>query len=119
MTRFLLFEDKREVERVWNGKTGGVCNIVLPFQVYLLDQALSQGYSGAPVFYVEDIMSGVMIGNQPMKGGEILHLLGVQSGVLSDQTGGKISIVVPILYIWDIFELSDFQAYIKGLASKK
>ena len=31
--RFLLFEDKKEVELVWNGKTGEVCNIVLPFQV--------------------------------------------------------------------------------------
>ena len=30
--RFLLFEDKREVELVWNGKTSEVCNIVLPFQ---------------------------------------------------------------------------------------
>ena len=31
--RFLLFEDKREVELVWNGKTSEVSNIVLPFQV--------------------------------------------------------------------------------------
>jgi adenine specific DNA methylase Mod len=31
--RFLLFEDKREVELVWNGKTGEVSNVVLPFQV--------------------------------------------------------------------------------------
>ena len=31
--RFLLFEDKKEVELVWNGKTGEVCNVVLPFQV--------------------------------------------------------------------------------------
>ena len=30
--RFLLFDDKREVELVWNGKTSEVCNIVLPFQ---------------------------------------------------------------------------------------
>ena len=30
--RFLLFDDKREVELVWNGKSGEVCNIVLPFQ---------------------------------------------------------------------------------------
>ena len=30
--RFLLFEDKREVELVWNDKTNEVCNIVLPFQ---------------------------------------------------------------------------------------
>ena len=30
--RFLLFEDKREVELVWNGKTNEVCNVALPFQ---------------------------------------------------------------------------------------
>jgi DNA modification methylase len=30
--RFLLFENKREVELVWNGKTNEVCNYVLPFQ---------------------------------------------------------------------------------------
>ena len=30
--RFLLFEDKREVELVWNGKTNEICNVVLPFQ---------------------------------------------------------------------------------------
>jgi len=30
--RFMLFEDKREVELVWNGKTDEVTNIVLPFQ---------------------------------------------------------------------------------------
>jgi len=30
--RFLLFEEKREVELVWNGKKSEVCNIVLPFQ---------------------------------------------------------------------------------------
>lgn len=31
--RFLLFDDKREVELVWNGKTNQVTNVVLPFQV--------------------------------------------------------------------------------------
>ncbi len=31
--RFLLFEEKREVELVWNGKTNEVTNAVLPFQV--------------------------------------------------------------------------------------
>lgn len=31
--RFKLFEEKREVELVWNGKTNEVTNIVLPFQV--------------------------------------------------------------------------------------
>jgi len=31
--RFLLFEDKKEVELVWNGKSGEISNVVLPFQV--------------------------------------------------------------------------------------
>ncbi|MGH2568627.1 MAG: site-specific DNA-methyltransferase, partial [Bacteroidota bacterium] len=31
--RFLLFEEKREVELVWNGKTNEVTNVVLPFQI--------------------------------------------------------------------------------------
>ncbi|MFZ2522046.1 MAG: site-specific DNA-methyltransferase [Minisyncoccia bacterium] len=31
--RFLLFEEKQEVELVWNGKTSEVTNTVLPFQV--------------------------------------------------------------------------------------
>lgn len=30
--RFVLFEDKREVELVWNGKSADVCTAVLPFQ---------------------------------------------------------------------------------------
>ena len=30
--RFLLFQDKREVELVWNGKTNEICSTVLPFQ---------------------------------------------------------------------------------------
>ncbi|MBI5732456.1 site-specific DNA-methyltransferase, partial [Candidatus Jorgensenbacteria bacterium] len=33
MYRFLLFEEKREVELVWNGKTSEVCNVALPFQI--------------------------------------------------------------------------------------
>lgn len=85
----------------------------------LLDQALAQGYSGAPVFYTEDIMSGVMIANQPMKGGERLHLIGIQSSVIPDQTGGKISLVVPISYVWDILESLEFRTYEKELESKK
>jgi hypothetical protein len=31
--RFLLFDDEREVELVWNGKSSAVENTVLPFQV--------------------------------------------------------------------------------------
>jgi len=31
--RFLLFEDKKEVELVWNCKTNEITNVVLPFQI--------------------------------------------------------------------------------------
>ncbi len=31
--RFLLFDDTRDVELLWNGKSNEICNIVLPFQV--------------------------------------------------------------------------------------
>ncbi len=31
--RFLLFDDNREVELLWNGKTSEITNVVLPFQV--------------------------------------------------------------------------------------
>jgi len=41
--RFLLFEDKREVELVWNGKTNEVCNVVLPFQV--IEQVAEESFN--------------------------------------------------------------------------
>jgi hypothetical protein len=42
--RFLLFDDKREVELVWNGKTNEVCNIVLPFQtIEQVDEPRAEG----------------------------------------------------------------------------
>jgi hypothetical protein len=37
--RFLLFEDKREGELVWNGRTREVCTAVLPFQTLELVSA--------------------------------------------------------------------------------
>jgi hypothetical protein len=42
--RFLLFDEKREVELVWNGKTGEVCNVVLPFQtIEQVDEPRAEG----------------------------------------------------------------------------
>lgn len=42
--RFLLFDDKREVELVWNGKTSEVSNVVLPFQtIEQVDEPRSEG----------------------------------------------------------------------------
>lgn len=49
--RFLLFEDKREVELVWNGKTNEVCNVVLPFPPTRGRKGRFRGASGQPVFH--------------------------------------------------------------------
>lgn len=48
--RFLLFEEKREVELVWNGKTNEVCSVVLPFQVIeQVDEPRVETDSGSPL----------------------------------------------------------------------
>ena len=45
--RFLLFDDDREVELMWNGKTQEVCNLVLPFQtIEHIDEPRSDRISG-------------------------------------------------------------------------
>ena len=47
--RFLLFEEKREVELVWNGKTNEVCSVVLPFQIIEhVDEPRQETPSGSP-----------------------------------------------------------------------
>jgi len=71
--------------------------IPMNLHFYFLDQALSQGYSGAPVFCLD------------AKGKAFL--LGVQSSAIQDKTGGKISLVVPSSYIWDILQSPEFQSY--------
>ena len=86
-------------------------NVSPELKFILLDQALAQGYSGAPVFYIEDVMSNLLIGGQRMKKGEKLHFVGIISSTLSDSTGGKISLVVPISYLWGILESEDFRKY--------
>jgi DNA modification methylase len=41
--RFLLFDDSREVELIWNGKTNDVTNTVLPFQtIEIVDEPRSE-----------------------------------------------------------------------------
>ena len=49
--RFILFEDKREVELVWNGKTRDVCTTVLPFQTLEhVDEPRSETKTQAELF---------------------------------------------------------------------
>ena len=57
--RFLLFDDDREVELVWNGKTAEVTNVVLPFQVIeQVDEPRSEdtggGHKQTTLFDVDD-----------------------------------------------------------------
>jgi hypothetical protein len=74
----------------------------------LLDQDLAQGYSGAPVFTSPDMQ---LIGNTITT--SATKLIGIQSSTLSDTTGGKISLVIPIFYINNIFESEEFLNYEK------
>ncbi len=83
----------------------------------LLDEALAQGYSGAPVFCIEEIHSKAKVGTWPLKAGEKIHLIGIQSLALKDATGGKLSSIVPISYLWDILQSRDFLEYEKKLKS--
>jgi len=53
--RFLLFGDKREVELVWNGKTGEVTNVVLPFQtIEQVDEPRKEGSGEEKQFTLTD-----------------------------------------------------------------
>jgi adenine-specific DNA-methyltransferase len=53
--RFLLFDDKREVELVWNGKTNEVCNVVLPFQIIeQVDEPRAEGVKEQPSLFNMD-----------------------------------------------------------------
>ncbi len=58
--RFMLFDDKREVELVWNGKTSEVTNIVLPFQVI---EQVDEPRDSKPIMAVNKRKSGKVIGD--------------------------------------------------------
>ncbi len=85
-------------------------NINPELKYYLLDQALAQGYSGAPIFCVEELPTGIKLAGQSITHEKIV-LIGILSMGLSDATGGKFSLVVPILYLWDILKSEQFIKY--------
>jgi S1-C subfamily serine protease len=73
----------------------------------LLDEALAQGYSGAPVY--TDI--------PPMAMQHNFRLVGLMSAVKSDVSGGKVSYVVPISAVFDIFASEEFRKLEAGKSS--
>jgi len=88
--RFLLFGDKREVELVWNGKSGEISNIVLPFQtIEQVDEPRKEG-SGeekqATLFDLDE--SGRQIGgwvNKLIWGDNKLVLSSLKNGPLREE----------------------------------
>ncbi|MEJ1958854.1 MAG: hypothetical protein WDM70_04905 [Nitrosomonadales bacterium] len=86
-------------------------NVSPELKYIFLDEALAQGYSGAPVFYFEEVASGISVAGKPIMVDGGLRLLGIQSSNLRDETGGKLSLVVPIQYLWDILESEEFINY--------
>lgn len=83
--RFILFEDKREVELVWNGKTRDVCTTVLPFQTLeIVDEPRAETHAQGSLF---DGRGRQMHGwtNKLIWGDNKLILSSLKSGALRKQ----------------------------------
>ena len=84
--RFLLFQDKREVALVWNGKTREVCTAVLPFQTleHIDEPRKERGDVQAELF---DIRGRQLKGwtNKLIWGDNKLILSSLKSGALRQQ----------------------------------
>ena len=86
--RFLLFDDKREVELVWNGKTGEVCNVVLPFQVIeQVDEPRAEGVKEQPTLFNMDERGRQLGGwtNKLIWGDNKLVLSSLKNGPLREE----------------------------------
>ena len=86
--RFLLFDDKREVELVWNGKTNEICNVVLPFQtIESIDEPRIEGKSS-----VDDELAGGLFdsGGRQMKGWTNKLIWGDNKLILSSLKNGPL-----------------------------
>src|SRR5438874_13516715 len=86
--RFLLFEDKREVELVWNGKTSEVCNVVLPFQVIeQVDEPRAEAVKEQPTLFNMDERGRQLSGwtNKLIWGDNKLILSSLKNGPLREE----------------------------------
>jgi len=85
--RFILFEDKREVELVWNGKTRDVCTTVLPFQSLEHVDEPRQEAPESPQFGLFDTRGRQLKGwtNKLIWGDNKLILSSLKSGALRRQ----------------------------------
>jgi len=115
--RFKLFEDKREVELVWNGKTNEVTNIDLPFQVIeQVDEPRAEGLKalGEHQFSMFDPRGRQLSGwtNKLIWGDNKLILSSLKNGPLRkeiEDNGG-----IKLIYIDPPFDVgADFSMNIK------
>src|SRR5471030_915219 len=86
--RFLLFDDKREVELVWNGKTNEVCNVVLPFQtIEQVDEPRSESTKESPSLFNMDERGRQLSGwtNKLIWGDNKLILSSLKNGPLREE----------------------------------
>ena len=113
--RFLLFNDDREVELVWNGKTNEVTNVVLPFQVIeQIDEPRSDDKFGNPQGSLFD-MSGRQIAgwtNKLIWGDNKLILSSLKNGPLRKEIEAQGGL--KLIYIDPPFDVgADFSIDIK------
>ncbi|MCK4293185.1 MAG: trypsin-like peptidase domain-containing protein [Planctomycetes bacterium] len=81
----------------------------------LLDEAMAQGFSGAPVFSLySDSNANTRSGYSDLKP----RLLGIVAGTKFDLTGGKFGYVVPVAHIMEIFEYPEFLQYERAILKK-
>ncbi|MBN4053237.1 site-specific DNA-methyltransferase [bacterium AH-315-L15] len=85
--RFLLFEDKREVELVWNGKNREICTTVLPFQSLEHVDEPRKAEPESPQFNLFDTRGRQLKGwtNKLIWGDNKLILSSLKSGALRHQ----------------------------------
>ncbi len=108
--RFLLFEDKRQVELIWNGKTNHVTNTVLPFQtIEVIDEPRSEKTDKADLGFDFDSRGRQLSGwtNKLIWGDNKLILSSLKNGPLRqqiEQAGG-----LKLIYIDPPFDVgADF-----------
>ncbi len=108
--RFLLFDDKREVELVWNGKTSEVCNVVLPFQVIeQVDEPRAEGIKEQPNLFNMDDRGRQLTGwtNKLIWGDNKIILSSLKNGPLREEIESKGGI--KLIYIDPPFDVgADF-----------
>jgi S1-C subfamily serine protease len=77
----------------------------------LLDKALAQGYSGAPIITRENIIDvpGFHAGGGPV------FIIGICRSELGDILGGKHAVIIPSSYILEVFQQPKFLEYENNL----